>query len=207
MKKNILFIALALVLLMAVPAHSGNGLYVGGNIGLSMMRDVDTDYFVVPVNFKFEPGYALGAVVGYGHNYFRGEAELMYQKSNLDKADITGFGEVGASGDVSNLAFLLNGYFDIKNPSIVTPYLTAGIGVSRVDVDSIKILGLPITTKKSYDDTVFAYQVGAGVGFDVTKNITIDLKYRYFGTSDVKIDSEKFTNASHNIYLGMRYSF
>ncbi len=124
----------------------------------------------------------------------------------MDKVKVLGV-EGGVSGDVSNLAFLFNGYFDIKNPSIVTPYLSGGIGVARVDLSKITVTGIGDYTTKSYDDTVFAYQVGAGVGIALTEKVTLDLKYRYFGTSDPKIDDTNVTNSSHNILLGLRYIF
>jgi len=43
----------------------------------------------------------------------------------------------------------------------------------------------------SEDDTVFAYQIGAGAGYAVNKNITIDLKYRYFATEDPDFEGIK----------------
>ena len=157
-------------------SHSGDGFYMGANAGLVMLKDVDAKdpSTGIPLTFKFSPGFALGAVAGYGYGYVRGEAEIMYQKNNLDKVKVLGV-EGGVSGDVSNLAFLFNGYFDIKNPSIVTPYLSGGIGVARVDLSKITVTGIGDYTTKSYDDTVFAYQVGAGVGIALTEKVTLDL--------------------------------
>ncbi len=57
------------------------------------------------------------------------------------------------------------------------------------------------------DDTVFAYQVGAGVGYAVTEKVSFDVKYRYFATSDPEFDTTKAEYSSHNVYAGIRVTF
>jgi opacity protein-like surface antigen len=37
---------------------------------------------------------------------------------------------------------------------------------------------------KAYDDTTFAWQMGVGLGYDITENVLVDLGYRYLGASD-----------------------
>ena len=62
---------------------------------------------------------------------------------------------------------------------------------------------------------VFAYQLAAGVGYVISKQITLDLGYKYFATAKPefefsagfgggKVEAEY---SSHNIFLGLRYSF
>jgi hypothetical protein len=41
----------------------------------------------------------------------------------------------------------------------------------------------------TYDDTVFAWQLGTGLGCDLTKEITLDLGYRYLGTGDFSYET------------------
>ena len=60
-------------------------------------------------------------------------------------------------------------------------------------------------TNWSDNDTVFAYQVGAGVAFAINKHFTIDLKYRFFATEELETTIGTFE--SHNVYLGVRYNF
>ena len=57
------------------------------------------------------------------------------------------------------------------------------------------------------DDTVFAYQVGAGVAYSINKNMILDLKYRFFATEDPNLYGSKAEFKSHNIYFGFRYTF
>ena len=53
------------------------------------------------------------------------------------------------------------------------------------------------------DDTVFAYQLGAGLGYEINPNLTISLDYRFFATVDPDFTSRagiEFSteNMSHN---------
>ena len=72
---------------------------------------------------------------------------------------------------------------------------STGVGYANVDLDGDE------------DDSVFAYQVGAGIGYAVSDQATIDLKYRYFATEDPDFGGVDAEVASHNIYLGIRVNF
>jgi outer membrane autotransporter protein len=208
MKTNVFVIAACAILLSTTSlAYSATGPYVGGNIGIAIPVDSDVSDSTLPgisVTFKSKTGIALGAEAGYNFGIFRLEGEIAYQRNDLDKATFSGR-SVDLSGNTSSVAFLCNGYFDFVNKTAFTPFITAGIGFARVSAD-IKIPTLS-NISESDDDTVFAYQVGAGVGYAVNQKVSIDLKYRYFGTSDPKFDTIKAPYSSHNIYLGMRYNF
>ena len=83
-------------------------------------------------------------------------------------------------------------------------YISAGIGFAKLEVSDFAVIGIPIGDS---DDTVLAYQAGVGVGYAVDKNLTIDLKYRYFATENPNFGNVDAEVASHNIYLGLRYNF
>jgi len=58
------------------------------------------------------------------------------------------------------------------------------------------------------DDTVFGYQLVAGVGFSVNRNVTIDLSYRFQGVAeDLKIYDADVEYMSSNIMAGLRFNF
>ncbi|MFZ2225646.1 MAG: outer membrane beta-barrel protein, partial [Candidatus Deferrimicrobium sp.] len=112
-------------------------------------------------------------------------------------------------GDTSSMALMVNAYYDFKmvSPTIV-PYIGVGIGGASISVDASDDVGQIVDD----DDLVFAYQAMAGVGFAVNQQVTIDLGYKYFATSDPSFeaigggtfDSEY---SSHNVFLGLRYNF
>jgi len=103
-----------------------------------------------------------------------------------------------SSGDMTAYSFLGNIYLDFVNPSPVTPYLTAGMGMATVELNDVFY--------EDYDDTVMAYQVGAGLAFQINPHFTIDLKYRYFDTEKPNFDGIDADFASHNVYCGFRFN-
>jgi opacity protein-like surface antigen len=61
-------------------------------------------------------------------------------------------------------------------------------------------------------DTVFAYQFIAGVGISASPRTTIDLSYKYLGTSTpsfISVDGYAFDldYSSHAFQVGIRYAF
>ena len=57
------------------------------------------------------------------------------------------------------------------------------------------------------DDTVFAWQLGVGVGYELTKAMSLDVGYRYLGSSDFEYGSTNIELGSHNVTAGVRYTF
>jgi len=207
MKKNLLIISVCvLAIFFSSSAYSAEGLYVSGNIGFAMLSDSDvTDPDSGPFTMEYDTGFALGGALGYDFNRFRVEGEISYQTNDIDKLSATR-GSVTASGDVSSLAFLINGYFDFVNDSAFTPYISAGIGYAKIDLNDFNSAGSG-ESDYSDDDSVFAYQVGLGVGYAVTEKVTIDVKYRYFATEDPEFDTTTAEVASHNFLFGVRFNF
>jgi opacity protein-like surface antigen len=62
-------------------------------------------------------------------------------------------------------------------------------------------------------DTVLAFQLGAGVGYEIIPAATLSLDYRYFRTADptfkdlVLGTSFRSEYHAHDIRLGVRYQF
>lgn len=203
MNKNlVVFSGCALALLLSSPAYCADavtGFYVSGNLGLAMPSDSDGTVEGAPNAFhtSYDTGWAIGAALGYNFGNIRLEGEVAYQKADEDKAGYVN-SQQDSTYDKSARSFLINGYYDFTNSSAFTPYLSAGLGQAK-----IKWSG----EGESLKDTVFAYQVGAGVGYALNKNVTIDAKYRYFATSDPKFDVTEMEFASHNLLLGVRVNF
>lgn len=211
MKSRMAFVlCIVAMAFFAVPALAA-GPYVGGGAGAVFLSDSTLSGSGASGDLKFDTGYGVGATGGYDFGTYRVEAEFAYRKN--DNKEITGGGSTDpVGGDTSSMALMMNGYYDFRmvSPTIV-PYLGGGIGFARV---SEKATDPTIGTVIDDSDVVFAYQFAAGVGFDVSKRVTIDLGYKYFATSDpsfavtgaggTKIDAEY---KSHNIFLGARYSF
>lgn len=206
--KNSIFIIAGCAMLLSVSsiAYSAEGSYVSGNLGLAMASDSDLSAPGVSGTMEFDQGFASGIAVGYASGNTRIEGEFAYQKNDYDKLSIDGLGSFDVDGDATSTAFLVNGYYDYKNDSSITPFIGAGLGVATIDVDGISVPGYGAVTTSS-DDTVFAYQIGAGLNFAVNEKVSIDLNYRYFATSDPDFGEIDAEYSSHNLYTGVRVSF
>ena len=200
------------------PAHAQY--YVSGNVGVTILRDagIAADSFTVlgvgvvaEGETEFDTGYGLSGAIGHAWGPFRLEGELSYRKNDLDKVTTTstGVATFDLGGDTSSFGFMANGYYDFDTSGPWAPFLMAGIGGARLNLDITSVAGTAFTYDES--DTVFAYQAGAGLGYKISPTTTTNLQYRFFGTADPtfddgvhKIDAEY---QSHNIWAGITVRF
>ena len=123
-------------------------------------------------------------------------------------------GTQSVDGNFSMLAFMANVDYDFDTGSRWVPYVGGGIGVATISVDAENATG---TSLVDDSDTVFAYQVGAGIGYEFPleegRSITVSLDWRYFGTQaptfkgDVSGDEFEATINGHDIGIGLIYGF
>jgi opacity protein-like surface antigen len=169
-------------------------------------------------------GFAFrGAVGAYRAPQVRTEFEIAYRSAKFSKLSFAGDGGLGAaagtaslsgmsvaaSGRFTAVSGMLNAYYDYDTGSAWRPYIDAGLGAARLTARRVTAAGVPVVDAT---DTVFAYQFGIGIGYDVTKSITLAADYRYFTTLDptfrdaagASFDSEF---VSHSVSLGIRYRF
>jgi len=104
---------------------------------------------------------------------------------------------------------MVNGYLENNSKLAgewpITLFITAGAGVATASVKSIAYKNSTIIS--SSNDTEFAYQGGLGGGYELTKNITFDLSYKYLTTSNFQFGNIKADYGSHNVLLGAKYIF
>jgi opacity protein-like surface antigen len=200
-------VLLMLFMLPSISFGAKIGPYISVNLGGAFLTDSDqsrTGYD--SETMKFDPGFASSFAGGYNFGMFRIEGELGYQGNNVDNKyddyyyddyndDHHRHSSNNDSCDLTAYSLMGNVYLDFVNPSPVTPFLTAGVGMATVNLFD-------------YDaDTVFAYQVGAGLAFAINPRMSVDLKYRYFATEDLDFEGIKAKFASHNVYCGFRFTF
>lgn len=210
---------LVMTAISAPPAHAQ--WYVSGNVGASFLSDADATDTVGALVGKgdasFDTGFGLSGAIGHAWGPVRLEGELSYRKNNLDQLNgitINGFlipalGPVNLGGDVSSFGFMANGYYDFDTGGKWVPFLMAGIGGARLNLDVTSVASVATTYDES--DTVFAYQVGAGIGYKFTPSTIANLSYRFFGTSDPTfndgVDKVEGEYRSHNIWAGITVKF
>ena len=210
-------------------AGAADGWYVALDAGAVILSDstsTASDSLGNSITFdtEFDTGFGVHGAIGHSWDAFRLEGEVSYRQNDLDTLDITNLtlagigsfnnlGSLAADGDVSALGFMGNFWFELLKGSPWKPFVGGGLGVAQISINdaSATILGVPFPLADD-EDWVFAYQVGAGIGYEVTPTTVVSLGYRFFGTADpdftdvtgVPFDAEY---QSHNIEIGLRFSF
>jgi len=216
MKRTFLIlITLCLPLLLHLPAeaqHAGPyaGAFIGGNMLMTARSSDDLGSF----KLKLDPGLQGSAVLGWdfeqGNPVGEGRIELEYTRrgNSLDQVE---FAEGSFKGDGSIIAdsLLVNFFGVFRDDRRWAPYVGAGAGVARIEASDLQVTGQPLA---SDSDVVFAYQFGAGLDFTLTKRLSLDLGYRFFGTlrpqfSESNGQKFKMDYYNHSIVLGMRVGF
>ena len=247
MKTSALRLALAVALFsVATHAFPQDGFYLAASTMMSFagpqvfeVGDKPTGNATFSANRKGTGTFDIGLlgfrmVAGYRIFGFRPEAEVSYRQLRLSDFKYTSFsGRPGAdldalnesivveSGTLKVLGVMANGWYDIDTGSGFIPYLGGGVGVGQVTLDSrshAKLGGVSI--RQVFPESsaaAFAFQAGAGVGYDVGAGVTVSLGYRLYGGTEAVLPwnakdtgTDEVLKASillHNIVLGVSYRF
>jgi opacity protein-like surface antigen len=182
---SILFAGLAIAPAYAAP-------YVSGSVGLGIAGDFKEP--ALGYIYGVDSGFVVNGAVGYDFDGFRVEGAVGYQENDYTNDTL------GAS----LLSVMANGYYDFNAGEGFKPYVMAGLGIAHIIADDD-----PIYPDPWLDETYFAWQLGAGVGYEVSENITIDVGYRYLKPEGIECASHATDVSweSHNILAGIRYKF
>ena len=202
-------------------------------------------------NFDLGSGLTLLGAVGCDYGSYRLEAEVGYQtndvKSAADSWDgipVTYYADAAGTrlarypirGDVSVLSLMGNGYYDFDLGHKIELYAMAGVGVAQLSCHNMNWTedwqqdnesGPYILTSNNdpgfnAHETTLAWQVGAGLAAPIADHVKLDLRYRYFATTDFTLtdsgqsyEGDTFTGfysnntslSSHSVLLGLRVDF
>ncbi|MEX2614961.1 MAG: OmpA family protein [Alphaproteobacteria bacterium] len=189
-----------------VSAAQSEGLYISGGVGGVFPRDSDVDGPGVNSNVEFDRGpvgsIAIGSTLG---GNLRGEIELSHREVDIDSVS----GAAGSTGDVAGTALMFNGFYDFSTGSNFTPYLGAGVGPMRLDVNG----AAPFAGARIDDDEwVVAAQAIAGIGYRVSDRLGLFTDYRYLHTAEADLTTSAGTAvetdySEHRVMVGLRWSF
>ncbi|UVK42247.1 porin family protein [Mesorhizobium sp. AR07] len=213
------------------PVEVGSGWYLRGDVSYLVKKSFNNeDFAFTPASFddKENPVFAS---IGFGYHfndYLRADLNLGYLPGNkiglgYDDSLIVTPPTLStvASASLKNYAFsgILNGYVDLGTYVGITPYLGAGVGIVR----STRKLSAsyidnndPTNNLIQQDDKTkysLAYTLNAGLAYQVSKNVSVDLGYQYFSAPDAEyVTAESLTSfpvhkgiSNHQVKLGLRY--
>ncbi|RZL02002.1 MAG: porin family protein [Rubrivivax sp.] len=128
----------------------------------------------------------LGVTLGRAFsNGLRPELELSRRENDISKFGnrlYDGGGQLDGHGTEGGDFALLNVWYDIDLSRFnipVRPYIGAGLGRARIKVKGLEAGGVNFGDAKA---DVSANQLGVGLAFNVTDNLTLSLDYRYIRT-------------------------
>jgi opacity protein-like surface antigen len=231
------------------PVKVGGGWYLRGHIGMSNQRFGGLDHasFETPVFFEwldegeFDAGMIFGGGIGYRFNdWFRTDLTAEYRGKtqfhaldrydeddnppDFDDGEADGWGTNDYRAKKSEWLFLANAYWDMGTWYGVTPYVGGGIGASYNTISNFRDVNV-IQGGGGYAGTGnqwnLAWAVHAGMSFQATQNLAIDVGYSFVSLGDgktgtffnddgtcVSCTSVKFEDiVSHDVKIGLRWSF
>lgn len=189
--------------------NGGGGLYVHGFGGYHLQRDIEFNDTVGKLEMEFEGNYAIGAAVGYKVSRTMSvEGEISYRTAKAEKVSFATVNQT-AKPEVKSTAFMLNGIAQLGRGTF-KPYIGLGIGVATIEME--RFTGTTFTFLGG-DTTELAYQLIAGVGYEVMPKVQLTLDYRYFATAEPEATKSGGGTASitpfasHSFLVGARYNF
>jgi opacity protein-like surface antigen len=201
---------------MDVSAADSMGMYVSVFAGASFPRDLETVYgTTIDYTLGLKTGYLIGGAIGMNvTDMIRGEVELSHSRWDANEVSYEGMigGPSTADGSIKATYLLANLWGDFENDSSFTPYVGGGAGVGWADGN---VTHGGAAFGHGDGEMGFAFQLGAGVKFDLTDNVLLDLGYRYKSILSVDFDDTSGVFGpwrdgdvnSHNVQLGLTFNF
>ncbi|MGQ0618582.1 MAG: OmpA family protein [Panacagrimonas sp.] len=222
---------LVLAGLLPLAAQAGDGWYLGLEGGANFAEDQTFDIYNYDLLLggpddgsefaknTFDTGWVAGLVTGYAfRSGLRMELNLDHREDKFDDIEFPNRGPSSVvEGEEETQTAMLNLWLDFNKSGNVHPYIGGGAGAARTKINdpAFDLSVLPGLALRDADDTVFAWQAGAGIGFDLGAHWVASLDYRYLKGEDGEYDV--FANnpesnveteyESHAAMASLRYYF
>lgn len=194
MKAKLLLLGLLLVASTGTAFAEGPYIAVAG--GVSFIQD--SDYYgpgYYSETIGYDTGYGVNVSGGYDFDGLRFEVEYGYKEADI--TDFSGYSPGNAKASFESIMF--NHYVDFNSNSGATPYIGAGVGFIKGELNDNGYI---------VEDTVMGYQLITGIGFNLSKSVTLDISYRLQeAASDFEKNGDAFSYTSSIFYSGLRYKF
>lgn len=215
----------------APPMAPGRVWYLKGFLGQGNydVDEISTEYYAVDefdiLSQDFESAPFFG--IGFGaqcNRWLRWDLTAEYRGNatfhGLDRNNTFNYTNE-YTAVVESWTGLANAYIDIFTWRGITPYVGAGIGVASVNVKGMKdvnIVNQSVFSAEDHSEATLAWAIHAGLAYDVTPQVTLELGYRYLNLGDAvsgrataydfsgEYSGLEFENIdSHDLMLGMRW--
>ncbi|QQX56974.1 outer membrane protein [Pseudomonas chlororaphis] len=159
--------------------------------------------------------------IGVGYRFGNGwrvEGELSLPQKDKFTSGSTTFPTSLNEHHIESRRVMLNAYRDFRVTEKLSVYGSAGLGLAQLESKGWQ--GNESRQYGSATQTNLAWSLGAGVAYDVTDRLALDLGYRYIDMGDTESGWNNFPNArglqdekmkanlvSSEVVLGMRWAF
>lgn len=176
--------AAAIVLAMLAAGAAQAQTYVEVTAGWTGQPDLMWD----ATDWEMDRGEHWGAAVGhYVRPNLAVEFEVLRTRTNY-----TGYPD----NDLTAVSLMVNGLYSFNREGRVRPYLGAGLGGVRVGYSPFDA-----------EDDVFGWQVMAGAEVAITDRVSGFAEYRHQDAATAEDGALRWEYLSHNLGLGLRYTF
>lgn len=219
----------------APPPPPGRTWYLKGYLGMHNYDSDDlwseiydtNDFDLHHQDYKSAPffGIGFGAIC---NRWLRWDATAEYRGSSVffaqDSYPGNGFppGTNEYTADIESWVGLASAYIDVFTWRGITPYVGAGIGIASISVNGLKDVNVPnnsVFFGSDNTETNFAWAIHAGVSYQVTSQVALDLGYRYLNLGDASSgrvtaydNSSSYASVdlddvySHDLMVAMRWN-
>ena len=195
-------------LLVAIALTAVSSVWAGAYVKVSGLYNQPSDLRINNASaFKasLKNNMGLGAAVGYKFSLLRAEAEIQHLRNGTNPNQSSGTLLGGTSetiGTLKETSGFANAYLDLPSFFGLAPYLGAGLGYARVDLDNLGLLrnSRPVLQFGGRDN-VFGYQGMLGIQFHLLGRATVHAGYRIVKREDLSI-RDVVANAQQTLTLG-----
>jgi opacity protein-like surface antigen len=195
------------------------GFVLGGNAGIEWGNGLRTELELAfrqnnskrhaHLKTHFHSQHLTYATTGEGENYAYTEDGAKI--TTIITSDTGSEGDIPAKLRLRAWSLMANAWYDFDLGLPVTPYVGGGIGLAQVKVSG-ELNGARLWEK---NDSVFAWQVGAGASLPISDTAKLFVDYRYFAADDAHLKLAPGYNGgsvdadfnSHSLLVGVRFNF
>lgn len=196
-KKSILISCLGLFATNAYAFDSDGRLYAKIYTGRSFLSEDDFDQVgLATIGAKATNEGTTGSIAGAAIGYYVTSAISMevawdHRSNDVDKVLFSDGLEFN-QGEYETNIFFLNGYYHFGRlgNNAIHPHIGAGIGYVNKNELTLSGNGTDYSYSQDSDDTQLAYQLIAGVAFEVFANLSLNLDARYTKLYSVDFNSD-----------------
>jgi OOP family OmpA-OmpF porin len=161
----------------AATAARAEGWYVGGFYTPYVeAEDVGFGTALGTVTTTFDSGSGLGFVGGREMGSWRVEADWSWREFDVEDHLLAGAALPGPTGAMDAHTYFVNVIYDFNRKGAVAPYLGLGAGWAEVELEEFGVAPVPQVLKD--DDSGFAWQAIAGLGFNLGERWNLFVDYR-----------------------------